>query len=101
MNINDYSTKVKNLVDVLASIGALIDDEGLVAVTLNGLGKNYSQFRTSIVVRKTFLDFQDLITLLKSEKMRIVGTSSNGGSQESAFYSNINRGRGRGGKTSF
>jgi len=31
--------------------------------------------------------------------MRIVGTSSNGGSQESAFYSNTNRGRG--GKTSF
>jgi len=33
--------------------------------------------------------------------MRIVGTSSNGGSQENAFYSNTNRGRGRGGKTSF
>ncbi len=35
--------------------------------------------------------------------MRIVGTSLNGGSQENDFYSNINRGRGRGkgGKTSF
>jgi hypothetical protein len=42
MNISDYSTKVKNLVDVLASIGAPIDDEGLVAMTLNGLGKDYS-----------------------------------------------------------
>ncbi len=31
--------------------------------------------------------------------MRVVGTSSNGGSQESVFYSNSNRGRG--GKTSF
>jgi hypothetical protein len=39
MNINDYSTKVKNLADSLASIGAPIDDEDLVAVTLNGLGK--------------------------------------------------------------
>jgi uncharacterized protein YgfB (UPF0149 family) len=38
MNINDYSTKVKNLVDVLASIGAPVDDEDLVIVTLNGLG---------------------------------------------------------------
>jgi len=27
MNINDYSTKVKNLVDVLAYIGAPVDDE--------------------------------------------------------------------------
>ncbi len=33
--------------------------------------------------------------------MRVVGTSSNGGSQENAFYSNFNRGRGRGVKTSF
>jgi hypothetical protein len=42
MNISDYSTKVKNLADVLTSIGAPIDDEDLVAVTLNGLGKYYS-----------------------------------------------------------
>ncbi len=33
--------------------------------------------------------------------MRIVGTSSNGSSQENAFYSNTYRGRGKGGKTSF
>jgi hypothetical protein len=87
MNISDYSTKVKNLVNALASIGAPIDDEDLVAVTLNGLGKDYSQFRTSIVVQETFPNFQDLITLLISEEMRVVGTSSNGGSQESVFYS--------------
>jgi hypothetical protein len=54
MNINDYSTKVKNLANALASIGALVDDENLVAITLNGLGKDYSQFHTSIVIRKTF-----------------------------------------------
>jgi hypothetical protein len=101
MNISDYSTKVKNLVDALASIGAPVDDENLVAVTLNELRKDYNQFRTSIVVRKTFPNFQDVITLLISEEMRIIGTSSNGGSQESAFYSNTNRGKGRGGKTSF
>jgi hypothetical protein len=101
MNINDYSTEVKNLIDVLASIGTLIDDEDLVAVTLNGLGKNYSQFYISIIVRETFPDFQDLITLLINEEMRIVGISSNGGSQGNFFYSNINRVRGRGGKTSF
>ncbi len=71
---------MKNLVDVLAFLGIIVNDEDLVVVTLNGLGKDYSQFRTSIVVRETFFDFQDLITLLISEEMRIVGTSSNGGS---------------------
>ncbi len=54
MNISDYSTKVKNFAYVLASIGAPIDDEDLVVVTLNRLGKNYSQFRTSIAVREHF-----------------------------------------------
>jgi hypothetical protein len=88
MNISDYSTKVKNLVDVFAFIRALVDDEDLMAMTLNGLGKNYSQFRTSITIRKTFPDFQHLITLLISEELRIVSSSSNGGSQENAFYSN-------------
>ncbi len=101
MNTNDHSTKVKNLAVALTSIGALIDDENLVAVTLNDLGKYYSHFRTSIVVQETFLDFQDLITLLINEEMRVAGTSSNGGSQESAFYSNYNRNRGKGAKTSF
>jgi hypothetical protein len=42
MNISDYSTKVKNLVDAFASIVAFIDDEDLVAITLNGLGKDNS-----------------------------------------------------------
>jgi hypothetical protein len=52
-------------------------------------GKDYSQFHTSIAIQKTILDFQDLMTLLISEEMKIVGTSSNGGSQESVFYSNF------------
>jgi ketopantoate reductase len=42
VSISDYSTKVKNLTDVLASIGAHVDDEDLVVVTLNGLGKDYN-----------------------------------------------------------
>jgi hypothetical protein len=67
MNINDYSIKVKNLADALTSIGTPVDDEDLVAVTLNGLGKDYSHFCTSIAVRETFPNFQDLITLLISE----------------------------------
>jgi hypothetical protein len=42
MNINDYSTKVKNLANALACIGAPVDDEDLLGVTLNGLGKDCS-----------------------------------------------------------
>jgi len=44
MNINDYFIKVKNLADVFASIKALVKDEDLVVVTLNGLGKDCCGF---------------------------------------------------------
>ena len=51
MNINEYSMKVQGLVNSLDLIGALVDDEDLVSVILNGLGKEYAQFQTSIGVR--------------------------------------------------
>jgi hypothetical protein len=58
MKISDYSTKVKNLPN--ASIRAPVDDKNLLTMTLNGLGKYYSQFCTSIVVQETFFDFRRL-----------------------------------------
>ena len=57
MNINKYSIKVKGLAQSLGSIGAPIDDEDLVSMILNGLGREYAQFKTSIRVHETFLDF--------------------------------------------
>jgi hypothetical protein len=72
MNINDYFTKVKNLTNVLASIGAHVDDEDLMVVTLNGLRKFYNQFCISIIIRGTFFDFQELITILISEEMKML-----------------------------
>ncbi len=44
MNISDYFTKVKNLTNVFTSIGTPINNEDLVVVTLDGLGKGYNQF---------------------------------------------------------
>ena len=78
---------MKGLADSLASIGAPVDAEDLVSVTLNGLGKDYAQFRTSIGVRETFPHFQELIALLLSEEQRN-GGSATSTSQETAFYSN-------------
>jgi hypothetical protein len=72
MNISDYSTKVKNLADVLTSIGARVDDEDLVVVTLNGLVKDYSQLCTSIAILETFFNFQNLITLFISEEIKLL-----------------------------
>ena len=62
--------KVKGLADSLGSIGAPVDDDDLVPMTLNGIGRDNAQFPTSIGVHETFLDFQELVALLLSEEQR-------------------------------
>ena len=95
LNINEYSMKVKGLANSLGSIGALFDDEDLVSMTLNCVGREYTQFQTSIRVCKTFPHFQELVALLLSEEQRN-GGSTIGSSQESAFYPNQYKGKGLG-----
>ncbi len=48
MNISDYFTNVKNLPNVLASIGAHVNDGELVVVTLNGLGNIIISFKLQL-----------------------------------------------------
>ncbi|WP_353623129.1 hypothetical protein, partial [Escherichia coli] len=96
LTINEYSLKVKGIADALASIGSPVEDDDLVSVTLNGLGKEYDQFRTSIRTRENFPNFQDLIALLISEEMNVGSKTTSNNAQEQAFYSSdAGRGRGR------
>jgi hypothetical protein len=48
---------IKTIANALAYIEAFVNDNDLVDVTLHDMGKHYSQFWTSIVVWKTFVDF--------------------------------------------
>ncbi|MDM1658961.1 retrotransposon gag domain-containing protein, partial [Escherichia coli] len=87
LSINDYSLKVKGLADALASIGSPVEDDDLVSVTLNGLSKEYDEFRrTSIQTRENFSNFQDLISLLITEEMNVGSkTVASSNVQEQAF----------------
>lgn len=62
--IQEYVTDIKTIADQLASIDAPMDDDDMVAVTLNGLGLEYKSFDTSIFVRQDLLDFNELVALL-------------------------------------
>ena len=93
MSINEYFTKLKGLVYSLGSIGALVDDEDLVSMILNGLRREYAQFQTCIGVRETFPDSQELVALLLSEEQRNGGSTTRS-SAKSTFYSNQDKGRG-------
>jgi hypothetical protein len=45
MSINEYSLKIKGIVESLASINVFVDDDDLVSVCLNGLGKGIQAFQ--------------------------------------------------------
>ena len=101
MSVNDYTLKIKNIVESLASIGVTIDDDDKVEVCLCGLGPLYKQFKTSIQTRENIPNFQDLCSMLIVEEKNLLcdqdtSTQPAGNSEQQVFYSNTSRGRGRG-----
>ena len=90
--------KIKEAVDALGSIGAPLEDDDLVSTILNGLNDDkWKAFSTSVYVRETFPNFEDLISLMITKEMRMQGPNlgKGFGEQAQAFYSNSRRGRGR------
>jgi hypothetical protein len=100
MSINEYSLKIKGIVESLASINVYVDDDDdLVSICLNGLGKEYKPFTTSITVRENVPNFRDLVSMLIVEEKTLneeYSTQNKNNVEQQAFYSNTCRGRGRG-----
>jgi len=99
MSINEYSLKIKGIVESLASINVSMDDDDLVNVCLNGLGKEYKPFKTSIIVKENVPNFWDLVSMLIVEEKTLnedCSTQNKNNVEQQAFYSNTGRGKGRG-----
>ena len=66
MSSNDYVLKIKALIDLLASIGSLIDNDDKVVFCLNGLRENdkWKSFITSVYVRDSMPKFYQLVALM-------------------------------------
>ncbi len=100
MSIYEYSLKIKGIVESLASINVFVDDDDdLVSVCLNGLGKEYKPFKTSIIVRENVPNFRDLVSMLIVEEKTLnedCSTQNKNNVEQHAFYSNTSRGRGKG-----
>jgi hypothetical protein len=99
MSINEYSLKIKGIVKSLASINVFVDDDDLVNVCLNGLGKEYKPFKTSITVRENVPNFRDLVSILIVEEKTLnedCSTQNKNNVKQQAFYSNTGRSKGKG-----
>ena len=75
-SIQEYVIEIKTIANQLASIEAVVSNDDLVAVTLNGLGLEYKPFDTSISVRQNMPDFNELVALLIHEEVKLGLNSS-------------------------
>ncbi|MCO5554111.1 hypothetical protein L7F22_007637 [Adiantum nelumboides] len=99
ISINDYTLKIKGIVESLASISVQVEDDDKVEVCLHGLTPVYKQFKTSIQTRENIPCFADLVPMLVVEEKNLGEDSSSSqgkNNSEQVFYSNKGRGRGRG-----
>ena len=95
-SIKEYTLKIKNICETLASINAPMDDDDKIEVCLRGLGPQYKPFAMSIQTRENLPSFADLVSMLIVEEKSMGESSlqSNKNSKLQVFYSNIGRGCG-------
>lgn len=65
--MEEYLSKIKDLVGQLALASVIIEDEDLVLITLNGLPSEYDSFATAICAQPDIITMDDLSVLLCSE----------------------------------
>ena len=97
-----YTTEMKSIADQLATIGSSVSEDDMIAIALNGLGKEYKAFDTSISVRVDPPDEEELVALLLHEEVKLgLNTGSSASqSRDTVLYSS-QRGRGGRGRGSF
>ena len=95
------------------AVGVIIDDEELLHIAIKGLPKDYNAFRSAIRTRSIQLSFNEIATMLNSEKeylnegldvkdpvfaMAAVSNSrpNTNSSYNQSFNQSYNRGRGQG-----
>ena len=67
-SVNEYTLKIKNICENLASINAQMDDDDKIEVCLRGLGPQYKPFVMSIQTRETLPSFANLVSMLIMEE---------------------------------
>ncbi|XP_028093887.1 uncharacterized protein LOC114293976 [Camellia sinensis] len=70
-SMEEYLSKIKDIVSQLALASVAIDDEDLVLLTFNGLPDEFDAFKTSIRARSGCISMEELSSLLCSEAIHM------------------------------
>ena len=73
MSVTDYTTKMKEIYDVLGSINVTIDEDKMVRICLGDLAHWYRPILTGICTREKPLSLFDLLSMLMVEENHTYG----------------------------
>ena len=96
LSVADYTSKIKDICDSLASIVVNIEEGEMVQICLGGLASKFGAFRMAMCTRENMPSFFDLqLMLLIEENHMDASTSTHTDSK--MLYTEGDKARGRGG----
>jgi hypothetical protein len=96
LSVADYTLKINEICESLASVDVNIDDSEKVQICLGGLASKFGAFQRAVCTRETMLSFFDLQSMLLVEENH-VGASTSTHTDIKMLYTEGERPRGRGG----
>ena len=96
LSVADYTSKIKDICDSLASIDVNIEECKMVQICLGGLALKFGAFRTAICTRENTPSFFDMYSMLLVEENH-TGASMSTYPDNKMLYMEGDRPRGRGG----
>ena len=97
MSVADYTSRIKDICDSLASINVNVEEEEMVQVCLGGLAHKFGSFLTAVCRKEKSLSFVDLQSTLLVEENH-TGASTSTHADNKLLYTEEDRTRGRGGR---
>ena len=97
MTVADYTSKIKDICDSLASIDVNVEEGEMLQICLKGLASKFGAFRTAVCTRKNTSSFFDLQSMLFVEENH-TGVSTSTHTDNKMLYMEKDRPRGRGGQ---
>ena len=99
LSVADYTSKIKDICDSLASIEVNIEESEMVQVCLRGLASKFGAFRTVVCIWENMSSFYDLQSMLVVEENH-AGASASTHTDNKMLYTERDRPRGRGRRAS-
>ena len=96
LSVPDYTSRIKDICDSLASIEVNIEEGEMVQIGLGGLAPKFGAFRTAVCTRENTPSFFDLQTMLLVEENN-AGASTSTHTDSRMLYTEGDRPRGCGG----